>query len=503
MGKKLTQAQFVERSMIVHGGKYRYGSADYKTNDKHVEIICPIHGSFLQRPVNHMSGRGCPKCKDEACANRQAGSTQTFVNKAKSVHGNTYDYSGVRYVRSNKKVEIICREHGAFWQIPNAHLSGSGCPRCAGKNRTSADFISEAEEIHGETYSYDKTEYAGIKNKVIITCEKHGDFEQTAEGHLAGRGCRFCWSESLSSRMEDEIATFCESRGLAVVRNSRSVLDGIEIDIFVPQANVGIEVNGCYWHSDQILKRNSQGRDKLLRAKSKGIRLIHIWDFDWRHKRPVSEHMILHATMMTERKTNARDCGIRAASSPEASRFYRDNHIQGPCRGAVLNLALVDKSGSTVAMMSFTQGGTRRGKSEPHEYELTRYASVGVVRGGAGKLFRHAVDALSARRVWSFSDDQYFSGRLYEILGFSKDEEIKPDYKIVHPYTLKTWHKSLWQRRHIPRRVKELGSSIRFDPKTDRRTEREIQDLLRVLRVYDCGKTRWLWTSPNSSSTYM
>ncbi len=57
--------------------------------------------------------------------------TQEFIEKAKKVHGNKYNYSKVEYIKSGLKVCIICPEHGEFWQIANAHLQGQGCPECA------------------------------------------------------------------------------------------------------------------------------------------------------------------------------------------------------------------------------------------------------------------------------------------------------------------------------------------------------------------------------------
>jgi hypothetical protein len=130
------------------------------------------------------------------------------------------------------------------------------------------------------------------------------------------------------------------------------------------------------------------------------------------------------------------------------------------------------------------------------EWELARYATAAVVRGGASRLFAAFLKAVGATTVWSFSDKQHFDGGLYETLGFTLDGEIQADYRVVHPRTLTTWHKSLWQRKSIPARLREIGSSETFEPETDPRTERQMQDAVKVLRVWDAGKTRWRWSKP-------
>ena len=122
--------------------------------------------------------------------------TKEFIEKAKQVHGDKYDYSKVEYVRSSEKVCIICPEHGEFWQTPNAHLKGSGCSKCPRRKRqskfTTESFITEAKKIHGNMYDYSKTRFTNAQEKVVITCPIHGDFKQRIYDHLKGNGCPLC-----------------------------------------------------------------------------------------------------------------------------------------------------------------------------------------------------------------------------------------------------------------------------------------------------------------------
>lgn len=127
---KDTTKGFVEKAKKVHNTKYNYSKANYINAHTKVCIICPEHGEFWQIPTNHLKGRGCPKCKNERIAKSLTSSRDVFVEKAKKIHGDKYDYSNVDYIKSQKKVCIICPTHGEFWQTPNVHLRGSGCPSC-------------------------------------------------------------------------------------------------------------------------------------------------------------------------------------------------------------------------------------------------------------------------------------------------------------------------------------------------------------------------------------
>ena len=121
--------------------------------------------------------------------------TKDFIDKAKKIHGNKYDYSKVEYINNHTKVCIICPEHGEFWQKPNDHLNGSGCPKCAGKFLDRDFFIEKSKKIHNNKYDYSKVEYKDNKTAVCIICPEHGEFWQKPNGHLIGNGCPKCGSK--------------------------------------------------------------------------------------------------------------------------------------------------------------------------------------------------------------------------------------------------------------------------------------------------------------------
>lgn len=130
-----TTEEFIEKAVKVHGDKYDYSLVDYKSSDYKVKIICRKHGVFEQNPANHLQGAGCFFCGQEKIIQARLSTTEEFINKAKAIHGDKYDYSLVEYKDCKTPVKIMCSVHGIFDQTPQGHLSGHGCPKCNYKNQ--------------------------------------------------------------------------------------------------------------------------------------------------------------------------------------------------------------------------------------------------------------------------------------------------------------------------------------------------------------------------------
>lgn len=199
---KMTTEEFIQKAKAIHGDKYDYSKTKYYDYNTNVIITCPIHGDFEQKPNSHLQGCGCKKCNYKLINKKRIYNNEIFVKKAKEVHGDKYDYSKINYVNKRTKVCIICPEHGEFWQNPSNHLNGNGCPVCKLEKSklTTEKFIEKAKAIHGDKYDYSKVDYKNNTTKVCIICPVHGEFWQVASYHLCGSGCPSC-SESKGEKM--------------------------------------------------------------------------------------------------------------------------------------------------------------------------------------------------------------------------------------------------------------------------------------------------------------
>lgn len=132
--------------------------------------------------------------------------TEEFIINSNKIHKSKYDYSLVDYEKSSKKVKIICKKHGEFEQRASNHLRGRGCYFCKKSKMYDTDkFIELSEKLHNNRYRYTKTIYNGSHKDVVITCEKHGDFNQSPTNHLRGKGCGECATEDSRLMLNDFI----------------------------------------------------------------------------------------------------------------------------------------------------------------------------------------------------------------------------------------------------------------------------------------------------------
>ena len=367
---EISKEEFLKRAKKVHGDKYDYSKINYINFTTEVEIICPIHGSFWQKPVYHIHNRGCPICGNKSIGKKLSMGKDEFIEKAKKIHGDKYDYSKVEYKNQLEKVCIICPEHGEFWQSPGNHLSGEGCPTCGNGNH--------------------------------------------------------------SSKMELEINDFINSLGIKTETSVRSILDdGYEIDIFIPLFKIGIECDGLYWHSEKF-KDNSYHLNKTKECFEKGIRLIHIFEDEWIYKRPILESMLKNLFNLTNNKIYARKCEIKDVKNTSKNNFLDENHIQGKCQSSA-NLGLYYND-ELVSLMTFGKPRINMGgKNNGNDWELIRFCSklnTNII-GGASKLLKEFIKKYNPDSIITYADKKWSLGNLYEKLGFVHDHDSSPNYFYV------------------------------------------------------------------------
>lgn len=222
--KKSTNKEFIERAKKVHGNIYDYSKVEYVNEKVNVCIICPKHGEFWQRPDHHLDGTICPKCKTEKLSKYFASTKEEFIQKARKIHGDKYDYSKVNYVNKDTKVCIICPEHGEFWQTPHVHLNGHGCPKCKSSSMEDevANILMQKEIIFEQEKTFDWLKYKNLlrldffipKYKLAIECQGVQHFKPI---DFAGKGKE--WAKNLfdKSNKRDKIKfSLCEKNGINI-----------------------------------------------------------------------------------------------------------------------------------------------------------------------------------------------------------------------------------------------------------------------------------------------
>ena len=246
-----TNKTFIEKANKKHKNKYTYDTVEYVNQRTKVEIKCPYHNVFIQFPINHLNGAGCPKCANKRTSNRKKLKQNQFIILANLKHNNIYDYTYSVYISCFEKIRIDCRRHNDFYQTPGSHLAGTGCPKCANEKSsirqrdTIEKFIEKARIIHGNKYNYDKFEYINSHIKATIICDICGPFEQTPSNHLSGKGCWFCNRAKTNEKIVFNILKynnieFYHNYDIRKINSGRKLY----VDFYIPKLKIIIEYNG-------------------------------------------------------------------------------------------------------------------------------------------------------------------------------------------------------------------------------------------------------------------
>jgi uncharacterized protein YlbG (UPF0298 family) len=279
---------FIKKAKEKHGDKYDYSKVNYIKNNSKVIIICKEHREFLQTPSDHLNG-GCSKCGHviQASVNKHKNKNE-FFNKSLEKHGDKYDYSKVDYKKATEKVIIICKEHGEFEQTPSNHSKGHGCYYCGietirnNQFKNQDEIIDRFKKIHGNKYDYSKVIYKYSKNKVIIICKKHGEFEQSSHKHLFGRGCPKCMykNEQECREILEKLTNkkFIKAVKMFIIDGTYYELDGYNKELKMAFEYQGeqhyLQTNHFHKEDNSLLKQQIRDEIKKRLCKKEEIKLI-------------------------------------------------------------------------------------------------------------------------------------------------------------------------------------------------------------------------------------
>ena len=296
-----------------------------------------------------------------------------------------------------------------------------------------------------------------------------------------GTPCVKCSGINKGSVKEQKIKDFLIDNGICILENKK-ILGDLEIDIFIPAYNLGIEFNGLFWHNDTRLHKNYH-LNKSNIAINKGIRLIHIFEDEWDHHPDIVKSRLLNILGKTNNRIYARLCQIREISFTEEKEFLEYNHIQGYAKSSI-KLGLYHKD-VLVSVMTFSKLNLSRGVRNKNMWELLRFASLlnyNIV-GGASKLFSYFVKKYNPPEVWSYSDNRWNTGNTYKNIGF--------DY--IGNTSIGYWYIDLKEGKRIHRFGMRKNSN-------DDENLSEYENRLNqgYLRIWDCGHSKWIWKNLNN-----
>ena len=484
--------------------RYDFTTAVYKGALVRIEgIKCPLHGEFSQYAAQlRKNGAGCPTCGDKKRTEGMTSSETDYIRRAEEVHaGKGYYYSNIGFTKMNAPITVGCPEHGMFTIDANKHLyRKDNCPQCVKGNRqkrivqyrhlasaskvanTAKDFFERCADRHGGFYVYPEQEYKGAKYKIHVVCPKHGKFSVAAWDHLAGRGCRQCVHKS---QPEIDITAFIRALGIEVERGRRDIIAPKEVDLWLPEHNIGIEYHGLYHHLTS--KKGKLHKEKWLLAQQAGIRLVQIFEDEWLNKQEIVKNRLL-AFIGKAEKRDARKLQLKAIQWGEAQKFLNSTHIQGAgpvgtCYGLYETETLV-----AVATFGKSRSGAMTGAREEGKYEVLRYASLGTVRGGFTRLFAQFKKDFLPDTVVSYCDLRYGTGGLYQAAGFELEAITEPDYWWVPKGRIERITRYAVQKHKMAKSTHELHNYY-----AQHKTENQICAEAGWEKIHGVGSQKWVW----------
>jgi len=275
----------------------------------------------------------CPVCAKQEGDLKQRFHKETLLEKFILIHNNKYQYDLDGYFNIFSKIKIICPEHGEFEQAVGNHLAGQGCLICGINRQklTKSEFIDQAKKVHGDKYDYTKVEFVNTKSKIIIGCPQHGDFEQQLSSHtILKAGCPKC--AATCSKFEQWVSEVIESVS-GEKTSKHKMQDKKHIDVLYKnigfEANgLFFHTERHFWGGDG--KNKNYHLNKTLQAAREGITLYHIFEDEYYTKKEIVKNKILNACGLNGgKKVHARNCKIHQLDFNTAKTFLDKFHIQG------------------------------------------------------------------------------------------------------------------------------------------------------------------------------
>lgn len=332
-------------------------------------------------------------------------------------------------------------------------------------------------------FSFD--DYNGVtkkfNKKYQFECKRCGNIEEHDLCNGKDVKCSKC--DKTMSDFQTEVVEYIKSilPNDPIVTNNRAILSPLELDIYIPSKNIAIETDGLYWHTEVSGGKNKNYHlNKTKLASTKGIRLIHLFENEWKLKKDITKSIL--ATMLSKGGNTiyARKCKIKEIKPSEKTKFLSENHLQGTDH-ATVKLGLYHND-ELVSAMTFVK--SRFDKKV--EWEMSRFCTKlnNRVVGGSSKLFSYFIKNYNPTSIVSYSDRRYFSGETYLKLGFNFVSNTPPNYHYTIDGYVDLQNRINWQKAKLSKKLLTFDNTL---------SEWENMKINGFDRIWDCGHSKWVW----------
>lgn len=301
--------------------------------------------------------------------------------------------------------------------------------------------------------------------------------------NISERGIKVCpkCSNSGSSKAEKLIGDFIESFRIPIVRRDKKILNGLELDIWIPSLKIGIEFDGTYWHSADFVSK-TKSMEKLILMEKLGFRLITIQEHLWYFQNEKTRSNLKSSLGIFDKRIFARKLLIKEVSKEVSNDFINNLHSQNTSKRATIFFGLFENE-TLISVATF--GKPRFNKKA--DWELLRLSTIPntTVVGGVSKLisaFRKKYDG----PIVSYADRCWSQGNLYKKCDFTFISNNDPSYFWVSgKYGVYSRYQT--QRKKLPLLLEKID--LEFDESL---SEDGNMKKHKFLKVFDRGTSTWI-----------
>lgn len=304
-----------------------------------------------------------------------------------------------------------------------------------------------------------------------------------------GKLCPICNPrETFSSKGEQELYDFIAALEPITIKNDREQLGGYELDVYIPSKKLAFEYTGLYWHSEKQNENINHLLQKKQFAAKNGIRLITIFEDEWKHKQEIVKSRIRAMLGLSQYRFSARKLILSHVESKVANEFLNANHIQGKDISSIrLGLFLGDE---LIQLATFRKTNVVKGGNGT-EWELSRLCGKlnTTIIGGASRLI-HAFKRKNVNtQLISYADRRWSDGEVYKKIGFDFAGTSTPSYWYLDKKYISRVHRSNFMKHRLSKYFGEVAEKFIAAGKT----EWEIMQEMGYDRIWDCGTTKWIY----------
>lgn len=354
------------------------------------------------------------------------------------------------------------------------------------KNKKFYKILTNSDRLQNKIIpKFNQSEYDGVDKLYKWQCTKCKTIFEDSIDHGKIPRCLKCYPLYSQSRAEKEVCDFCREYYPNLIENDKKILNGLELDVYIPECNLAIEFNGLYWHSELHGNKNKDYHiNKSKICKEKNIDLIHVFEDEWMNKSNIVKSILKNKMNKIDNEIDSVNCSVKKVNDEDAKLFLNSNHLQGYYKA--IHYGLYYKK-ELIFLLSFS----KYHRNEKKSFEIVRYCNKNnyVVKDGLKKVLNKFIKEYKPTYIITHSDNRYGKGSGYMKVDFEFNGITNPNYFYLNKRYDKRLLKNGYQKNKLNNILENYDDNL---------SEWDNMKNNNFDRIWDCGASIYIWvTTPH------